>query len=39
MPCIFLADIQPIYLFLPTIKYTLHIPARYAKDLQISPHN
>ena len=37
MPCKFLADTRHIYIFLPTNKYTLHIPGRYLTDLHISP--
>ena len=37
MPCIFLADVRHIYLFLHTIKYALYISGTYVTDLHVSP--
>ena len=37
MPCIFMTDMGHIDIFLPTIKYALHISGRYVANLIISP--
>ena len=37
MPCIFLAAVRQIYLFLHTIKHALYISGTYVTDLHVSP--
>ena len=38
MPCIFLADVGQIYIFLPSIKYALYINGTYVTDSHVPPH-